>query len=73
MEHTDSCVNCLKINLQNNKIMKKDRGEAAAQGPSFAHFSMQSSLSSPSLSLSRVQWVDRYVGDSLGADQLFLT
>ena len=72
MEHTDSCVNSLKINLQNNKIIKKE-GKLSAQGPSFAHFSMQSSLSSPSLSLSRVQWVDRYVGDSLGTDQLFLT
>lgn len=72
MVHTVSCVKSLKINLQNNKIIKRE-GNPSAQGRSFVHFSMQSWLSSPSLSLSRAQWVGQYVGDGLGADQLFLT
>lgn len=54
-------------------IIKKVRGKRSRQGPSFAHFSMQWWLSSPSLYLSRAQWVDQYVADMLGADQLFLT
>ena len=38
MEHTDSCVNSLKINLQNNKIIKKERGEAVCTGSFICSF-----------------------------------
>lgn len=62
----------LKSIYKRTAIIKEEREKMPAQGPLFDYFSMQWWFSSPSLYLNRAQWVNQYVADMPGVDQLFL-